>query len=86
MDEANRESVGTNHRFFNPFNKHIHAAHALCALGPNVVAEGVKNHEQLQYLSSIGCDSIQGFAIGRPEPSERCLASIEKINGMQIYC
>ena len=50
------------------------------ALGLNVVAEGVENYEQLEYLASIGCDSIQGYLISRPEPLECCLGSIGKIN------
>lgn len=54
------------------------------ALGLNVVAEGVEIHEQPQCLSPIGCDSIQGCVIDRPEPLGRCLDSIEKINGMGI--
>jgi len=31
-----------------------------------VVAEGVERHEQVGSLQAIGCDSIQGFHLGRP--------------------
>lgn len=41
----------------------IDAAHAL---GLKVIAEGVERPAQLQCLSELGCDTIQGFLISRP--------------------
>ncbi len=35
-------------------------------LGVDIVAEGVETAEQLDALRDIGCDSLQGFLIGRP--------------------
>lgn len=32
----------------------------------SVVAEGVENKEQADYLNRKGCDYIQGFFYGRP--------------------
>ncbi|HBO82198.1 MAG TPA: hypothetical protein DD502_29135, partial [Cupriavidus sp.] len=40
------------------------------ALGLTVVAEGVENIAQLQFLREIGCDRAQGFLLARPGPAE----------------
>ena len=43
----------------------------LChALGKVVVAEGVETHEQLVTLTSLGCDSIQGYYIAKAMPAD----------------
>ena len=38
------------------------------ALGKTTIAEGVETDEQLGALREIGCDLIQGFLTGRPQP------------------
>lgn len=36
-------------------------------LRKNVVAEGVETKEQLQVLSQLGCNRVQGYLIGKPD-------------------
>jgi len=39
------------------------------ALGLDVVAEGVENHGQLEFLRDHGCDQIQGYLFSAPLPA-----------------
>lgn len=40
------------------------------SLGKKIVAEGVETKEQLQQLTELGCDLIQGYYFSKPLPSE----------------
>ncbi len=41
------------------------------ALGFESIAEGVEQEQQYQYLHAIGCDVIQGYLFGKPQPPEQ---------------
>ncbi len=40
-------------------------------LGIDVVAEGVESERHLSVLRALGCNRMQGYHVGRPEPAER---------------
>ncbi len=48
---------------------------AIIALGHSlnlhVVAEGVETEKQQEFLTALGCNSLQGFFLGRPVPPEQ---------------
>jgi EAL domain-containing protein (putative c-di-GMP-specific phosphodiesterase class I) len=44
----------------------IELAHSL---GLRIVAEGVETREALDLLSELGCDTAQGYLLGRPAPA-----------------
>ena len=48
-------------------------------LGMKVVAEGVENETQLQTLSDLGCDQIQGFLLARPMDRHKTESLLEDL-------
>lgn len=48
------------------------------SLNAKVVAEGVEEKEQVEYLKKVGCDYIQGFYFYRPMDEESFLSLLEK--------
>jgi len=56
---------------------------ALCrGLKMSVVAEGVENIEQANYLSKEGCNYLQGYFYGRPADTEQ--TSLRLVKHMQL--
>lgn len=53
----------------------IELAHAL---GIKVTAEGIETPEQLTMLTDLGCDSGQGFLLGRPMPAEQFYQTLKQ--------
>jgi len=55
-------------------------------LGLSVVAEGVESHDQLAFLSELGCDQAQGFLFGRPMPAEKFAKLLPPLNtGLPLH-
>ncbi len=48
-------------------------------LGLKVTAEGVEHSEQWRLLQELGCDSAQGYFIGRPMETDELLEYLEEI-------
>ncbi|WP_300726593.1 bifunctional diguanylate cyclase/phosphodiesterase [Pseudomonas sp.] len=48
------------------------------ALGLRIVAEGVETDTQQSFLTTLGCDSLQGFLLGEPQPAEQFMVEIHR--------
>lgn len=60
----------------------IHAIIAMAgALNLELVAEGIENHRQLEFLRAAGCSIGQGYLLGLPLPAEQALAGRKPIAG-----
>jgi EAL domain-containing protein (putative c-di-GMP-specific phosphodiesterase class I) len=49
------------------------------SLGIESIAEGVEDDAQYNYLHAIGCDVIQGYLLGKPQPAEEIDSLLKKI-------
>jgi EAL domain-containing protein (putative c-di-GMP-specific phosphodiesterase class I) len=60
---------------------------AIVALGRSlnlrIVAEGVETGKQQEYLTTLGCDTLQGYFMGRPVASEQFMATIQAAESTQ---
>lgn len=61
---------------------------AIVALGQTlnlqIVAEGVETQEQQEFLTRLGCNSLQGFLLGRPMAPEEFLDSVAGVAGRRV--
>ena len=48
------------------------------ALGLRIVAEGVETDTQQSFLTTLGCDALQGFLLGQPLPAEQFMLDIHR--------
>ena len=44
----------------------------------DVIAEGVENRNQMEYLKSVNCDMVQGFLFDKPMPEEQFEERMQK--------
>ncbi len=65
VDRAFVMNLGRNHQSAAIVRAVIGLGHGL---EMSIVAEGVETQEQLSFLSDEGCDAVQGYFIGRPQP------------------
>jgi EAL domain-containing protein (putative c-di-GMP-specific phosphodiesterase class I) len=49
-------------------------------LGLDVVAEGVETREIWDRLAGLGCDTVQGFYLGRPVPAWELTAWLDDLS------
>jgi diguanylate cyclase (GGDEF)-like protein len=54
------------------------------ALGLRIVAEGVETGSQQDFLTQLGCDSLQGYLLGHPLPAERFMKEIHRAEELAL--
>ena len=54
------------------------------ALGLRIVAEGVETDVQQDFLTQLGCDSLQGYLLGHPLPAEGFLQEIRRAKRVAV--
>ncbi len=54
------------------------------ALGMRVNAEGVETPAQAAFLRELGCDELQGFLLGRPQPESAVDALFARYTGAEL--
>ena len=48
------------------------------SFGMHVIAEGVERKEDVEFLTSIGCDAIQGYYFYKPMPLDDFFQLLDK--------
>ncbi|MDU8361845.1 putative bifunctional diguanylate cyclase/phosphodiesterase [Pseudomonas syringae group sp. J309-1] len=54
------------------------------ALNLRIVAEGIETDRQQSFLTRLGCDALQGYLLGHPQPAERFMADIHAARGATV--
>jgi PAS domain S-box-containing protein/diguanylate cyclase (GGDEF)-like protein len=67
LDRSFVKDIGLDNKIEHLIEVIISLAHRIEA---SVVAEGVESKTQLDWLRAAGCDYVQGYLIGHPEPAE----------------
>ncbi|MEM6161517.1 bifunctional diguanylate cyclase/phosphodiesterase [Erwinia sp. P6884] len=53
-------------------------------LNLKVVAEGVETHEQQAFLTELGCNSLQGYLLGKPVPADKVPDLTHYVDGREV--
>jgi EAL domain-containing protein (putative c-di-GMP-specific phosphodiesterase class I) len=67
LDRSFVKDLGTDSKIEQLVEVIISLAHRI---GACIVAEGVESNAQLEWLRAAGCDYVQGYLIGHPEPAD----------------
>jgi diguanylate cyclase (GGDEF)-like protein/PAS domain S-box-containing protein len=81
VDRAFVMNLGRNHQSAAIVRAVIGLGHGL---EMSIVAEGVETQEQLSFLSEEGCDAVQGYFIGRPQPIGQYAALVGRSSGNTV--
>ena len=80
IDQSFIHDIMLNHEDASLVKAIISMAHSL---GMDVVAEGVEQQEQLEFLGLHGCDTIQGYLFSRALPAEKVEELLPRIIGQE---
>ena len=67
IDKSLVDDIGVFPRSEVVIESLIHLAHRM---GHTTVAEGIERQDQLDFLKSVGCDSVQGYLLSHPMAAE----------------
>jgi len=68
LDQSFIQDIGLHPKFEHLIEIVINLAHRIDA---RIVAEGVEELRQLEWLREAGCDYVQGFLVARPQPPDQ---------------
>ena len=54
------------------------------SLGLHVVAEGVETAAELEYVTRVGCDQIQGYLVAQPMPATDALQWLQNLEDLHL--
>lgn len=77
IDRSLVETISTDHSVAKISEAIIKLAHDL---NLKVTAEGIEEHDQLNHLKQLGCDTIQGFLVGKPQSEKNAEALLLERN------
>jgi diguanylate cyclase (GGDEF)-like protein len=75
IDQNFIKGIPNNQNDISIISAVISLAHGL---NMKVVAEGVENQDQLQWLANYNCDIVQGYFLSRPLPLEKIILLLKK--------
>jgi len=82
IDKSFVQGMSGNDRDRIMVQKTIEMGHEL---GMKVVGEGVETEEQLDFLRSSGCDTVQGYLFSRPLPATEMMSWLKSYRSQLLY-
>lgn len=76
IDQCFIQEIGDDHNDEDIIKIVVAIAHTM---GVEVIAEGVDNPQQLEFLASVGCDLVQGFLFSKPLSCEATTKIIKRM-------
>ncbi len=68
LDQSFVQDIGRDEKDERLIEAIVGLAHRI---GAQIVAEGVEETTQMEWLRTVGCDLVQGYLLGRPGPFDQ---------------